>query len=99
MSRLKEIPFQKEYDPTTLHVNKRKEWATKQTSRNEISKEWAKYIVDENAVTEKDSTLYKTHKPIKRVHLLRTGCNTAIDNYCVLQRQSLPHLLIILKQG
>ena len=43
-------------------------------------------IVDENAVTEKDSTLYKTHKPIKRVHLLRTGCNTAIDNYCVLKR-------------
>ena len=37
-------------DPTTLHINKVKEWATKWISRNEISKKWAKYIVNENAV-------------------------------------------------
>ena len=39
-----------DYDPTTLHINKVKEWAAKWISRNEISKQWAKYIVNENAV-------------------------------------------------
>ena len=52
-----------DYDPTTLHINKLKEWTTKWTSRNEISKKWAKYIVNENVVPGKNSTLYKTHKP------------------------------------
>ena len=33
-----------------LHINKVKDWTTKWMSRNEISKEWAKYIVNENAV-------------------------------------------------
>ena len=33
-----------DYDPTTLHINKVKEWTIKWISRNEISKEWAKYI-------------------------------------------------------
>ena len=57
-----------------------KEWATKWISRNEISKKWAKYIVNEKAVPRKNSTLYKTHKPISPVRLLTTGCNTAIEN-------------------
>ena len=69
-----------DYDPTTLHIDKVKEWATKWISRNEISKEWAKYIVNENAVPGKNSTLYKTHKPNNPVRLLTTGCNTAIEN-------------------
>ena len=30
-----------DYDPTALHIDKVKEWATKWISRNEISKEWA----------------------------------------------------------
>ena len=52
MSRLKGVPFLKiDYNPTTLHIDKVKEWATKWISRNEISKEWAKYIVNENACT------------------------------------------------
>ena len=34
------------YDPTTLRINKVKEWATKWISRNEISKEWVKYIAN-----------------------------------------------------
>ena len=57
-----------------------KEWATKWISRNEISKEWAKYIVNENAVSGKNSTLYKTHQPNNPVRLLTTGCNTPIEN-------------------
>ena len=55
-----------DYDPTTWHINKVKEWAAKWISRNEISKEWAKYIANENAVPAKNCTLY--------------GCNTAIEN-------------------
>ena len=57
-----------------------KEWATKWISKNEISKEWAKYIVSENAVPGKYGTLHKTHKPNDPVLLLTTGCNTAIEN-------------------
>ena len=33
-----------------LHINKVKEWTIKWISRNEISKEWAKYIVNGNDV-------------------------------------------------
>ena len=69
-----------DYDPTTLHINKVKDWTNKWISRNEISKEWAKYIVNVNAVPGKNSTLYKTHKPNNPVRLLTTGCNTAIEN-------------------
>ena len=69
-----------DYDPTTLHINKVKEWTTKWISRNEISKEWAKYIVNKNAVPGKSSTLYTTHKPNNPVRLLTTGSNTAIEN-------------------
>ena len=29
-----------DYDPTSLYINKVKEWVTKWISRNEISKEW-----------------------------------------------------------
>ena len=68
------------YDPTTLRINKVKEWATKWISRNEISKEWVKYIANENAVPGKSSTLYKTHKPNNSVRLLTTRCNTAFEN-------------------
>ena len=78
-----------DYDPTTLHIDKVKEWATKWISRNEISKEWAKYIVNENAVPGKNSTLYKTHKPNNPVRLLTTGCNTAIENLSRFYRSSL----------
>ena len=69
-----------DYDPITLHTNKVKDWTTKWISRNDISKKWAKYIVNENAVPGKNSTLYKTHKPNNPVRLLTTGCNTAIEN-------------------
>ena len=69
-----------DYDPTALHINKVKEWTTKWISRNEISKEWAKYIVNENVGPGKNSTLYKTHKPDNPIHLLTTGFNTAIEN-------------------
>ena len=72
--------LQIDYDPTTLHINKVKEWVTKWISRSEISKEWAKYIVNENAVLGKNSALYKTHKPNNPVRFLKTGCNTAIEN-------------------
>ena len=69
-----------DYDPTTLHINKVKDWTNKWISRNEISKEWAKYIVNVNAVPGKNNILYKTHKPNNPVRLLTTGCNTAIEN-------------------
>ena len=39
-----------DYDPTTLHIDKVKEWATKWISSNEIGKKWAKCIVNENAI-------------------------------------------------
>ena len=68
------------FDPTTLHIKKVKDWTTKWISRNEISQEWAKYIVNVNAVPGKNKTLYKTHKPNNPVCLLTTGCNTAIEN-------------------
>ena len=67
------------FDPTTLHIKKVKDWTTKWISRNEISQEWAKYIVNMDAVPGKNSTLYKTHKPNNPVCLLG-GCNTAIEN-------------------
>ena len=57
-----------------------KDWTNKWISRNEISKEWAKYIVNVNAVPGKNSALYQTHKPSNPVRLLATGCNTAIEN-------------------
>ena len=57
-----------------------KDWTNKWITRNEISKEWAKYIVNVNAVPGKNNILYKTHKPNNPVRLLTTGCNTAIYN-------------------
>ena len=69
-----------DFDPTTLHINKVKDWTNKWISRNEISKEWAKYIINVNAVPGKNSTLYTTHKPNNPVRLLTTGCNTSIEN-------------------
>ena len=57
-----------------------KEWTTKWISRNEISKECAKYIVNKNAVPGKSSTLYTTHKSNNPVRLLTTGSNTAIES-------------------
>ena len=69
-----------DYYPTTMHINKVNPWATKWISRNEISKEWAKYIVNEDTVTGKNSALYKTHKPNNPIRLSTTGCNTAIEN-------------------
>ena len=69
-----------DYYPTTMHINKVNPWATKWISRNEISKEWAKYIVNEDTVTGKNSALYKTHKPNNPVRLSTTGRNTAIEN-------------------
>ena len=69
-----------DYDPTTMHINKVNPWATEWISRNEISKEWAKYIVNEDTVTGKNSVLYKTHKPNNPLRLSTTGCNTAIEN-------------------
>ena len=52
-----------DYDPTTLHIKKLKEWTTKWIYRNEMSKELAKYIANENVIPGKDSPLYKTYKP------------------------------------
>ena len=43
-----------DFDSTASHFKKVKEWGTKWISRN---KEWANYIVSENAVPEKNSTL------------------------------------------
>ena len=66
----------------------------KQTDREidrKISKKWAKYIVNENAVLGKNSILYKTHKPNNPVRFLKTNR--------VLKKQSVLHLLMILKQG
>ena len=60
-------------DLTILHINKVKEWRTKWISRNEISKKWARYIVNENAVTGEHSMLYKRHKANNSVRLLTTG--------------------------
>ena len=60
-------------------LNKVKECFTKWISRNKISKEWAKYVVNEFAVPGKNSTLYKTHKPNNPVRLLTTVCNIAIE--------------------
>ena len=48
--------------------------------RSEISKEWTKYIVNENALPKKKSTLYKPSKPNNPTGLLTIGCNTTIDN-------------------
>ena len=42
-----------DYYPTTMHINKVNPWATKGISRNEISREWAKYIVSEKALPTK----------------------------------------------
>ena len=61
-------------------LNKVKEWSTKWISRNEISREWAKYVVNEFAVPRKKSTLYKKYKSNNPVCLLTTGCNKAIEN-------------------
>ena len=69
-----------DYDPTTLHINKVKDWTTKWISRNQISKEWPKYIVNVNAAPGKSSTLYKIHQPNNALRLLATTCNTAIEN-------------------
>ena len=41
-----------DYDPTTLHINKVKDRTNKWISRNENSKEWAKYIFNVNAITD-----------------------------------------------
>ena len=57
-----------------------KDWTNKWISRNEISKEWAKYIVNVNAVPGKSNILYKAHKPNNPVRLLTIVCNTAIEN-------------------
>ena len=75
-----------DYDPTTLHINKVKDWTNKWISRNEISKEWAKYIVNVNAVPGKNSTLYKTHKPNNSVCLLKLDVTQPLRNYRVLQK-------------
>ena len=53
------------------------------------SKEWAKYILNENTVPGENSTPYKTHKPNNPVRLVTTGCNTAIENLSRFYRSSL----------
>lgn len=68
------------YNSKISHIYKVKERTTKLISRNEISKEWSKYIVNETVVLGKNSTLYKTHKPNNPVRFLKTGRNTAIEN-------------------
>ena len=86
-------------DLTILHIYKVKEWPTKWISRNEISKNWARYIVNKNAVTGEHSMLYERHKANNSVSLLTTECNTVIENLSRFIKWSVPLLLIILKQG
>ena len=57
-----------------MHINKVKEWI----SRNEISKECPKFIVNEISVPGKNTTLYKTPELNNPVCLLTGECNTAI---------------------
>ena len=61
------------FDPTSLYIHKVKEFSKKWVRKDELSKEWASFIVNPNAQPRKNSTLYKTHKPNIPVRLLTTG--------------------------
>ena len=78
-SNFKKIHF----DPTSLHIQKVKQFSKKCVRKGELSKEWASFIVNPNAQPGKNSTLYKTHKPNIRVRLLTTRCNTSIENLAI----------------
>ena len=45
-----------------------------------VTKKWKFFIVNPNAQTGKNSTLYKTHKPNIIVKLLTTECNMTIED-------------------
>ena len=51
-------------DPTDTHIKKVKEWADKWKNRGEITKAWHDYILNEEAQSGKNSTLYKTQRGI-----------------------------------
>ena len=50
--------------PTDTHIKKVKEWADKWKSRGEITKAWHDYILNEEAQSGKNSTLYKIQRGI-----------------------------------
>lgn len=71
-----------DHDLTKKHISIVKKWANKWFHREKISKLWYNFIINDNAVPGKNSTLYKTHKSDIPVRLLTTGCNTPIENLC-----------------
>ena len=58
------------FDPSSSHIQKVKIFSKKWVRKAELSKECASVIANPNGQREKNSTLYKTHKPNIPVRLL-----------------------------
>ena len=68
------------HDPADTHIKKVKERVDKWKNRGEIIKTWHDYIINDKDQPGKNSSLCKTQKEGHPIRLLRTGCNTAIEN-------------------
>ena len=69
-----------------------KQFSKKWVRKDKLSREWTSFIVNPNAQTGKNSTLYKTHKPRIPVRLLTTGCNPTIQNLAIFVGKHCPKL-------
>ena len=67
-------------DPTELMVKRVGDWCEKWTENGHLSKEWASFILNEDAKPAKNNPLYKTHKNGTPVRLLTSGCGSATEN-------------------
>ena len=86
-----------ETDPTEKHIQIVTKWAMKWQTKGEISEEWKNFVINNNAMPGKNSTLYKTHKTDNPVRLLTSGCNTAIENLSKLCEKVCTPLAISMK--
>ena len=67
-------------DPTELMIGRVGDWCKKWTENGSLSKEWASFILNEDAKPAKNSPLYKTHKSGTPVRLLTSSCSSATEN-------------------
>ena len=69
-----------EYDPMRRMIDRVKNWCNKWKDKGHLSKEWASFIVNEDARPAKNNPLYKTHKNEIPVRLLTSGNGSATEN-------------------
>ena len=69
-----------EQDPTDLHLDKVRSWASKWLKKKQITEDIAKWVVNEQASPGTAFGNVKTHKDNNPVRLITSCCGTAIEN-------------------